>query len=70
METEESEDAVVHAAKLLEVIILQCRGQIDQVGVKIDPAIFSRRPLCTHRVDVGDQIYCFVWKTCITCLYR
>ena len=31
IDNEEAEDPVCHAAKLLEVVILQCRGQIDQV---------------------------------------
>lgn len=29
------EDAECHAAKLLEVILLQCKGQVDQVTMQL-----------------------------------
>lgn len=32
MSAEIGEDAECHAAKLLEVILLQCQGQVDQVN--------------------------------------
>lgn len=31
MTSESGEEAECHAAKLLEVIVLQCKGRIDQV---------------------------------------
>lgn len=33
------EDPECHAAKLLEVIILQCKGHIDQVNIMIKNAL-------------------------------
>lgn len=35
------EDPECHAAKLLEVIILQCKGQIDQVNCNLKLKIFK-----------------------------
>lgn len=34
LENDAGEDPECHAAKLLEVIILQCRGRIDQVSIE------------------------------------
>lgn len=36
LEGDSGEDPECHAAKLLEVIILQCKGQIDNVSKRME----------------------------------
>ena len=57
------EDAECHAAKLLEVILLQCKGRVDQCIPSFVELVLSR---LTREVKTSElrtmclQVYCFL----------
>ncbi|XP_024215607.1 importin-7 isoform X1 [Halyomorpha halys] len=62
---EPGEDAECHAAKLLEVIILQCKGQIDQCIPSLMELVLQR---LTHEVKTS-ELRAMCLQVVIACLY-
>ena len=55
------EDAECHAAKLLEVILIQFKGQVDQVGTEVIVKIYSfltRNVLFAYCPENDEQDLC------------